>query len=209
VVVEVPAVADHAAETIVALKLNEAAPDLLNLLKEPDPMQPFGTEIKGKETYVIREAVRVNHMSNCMMCHAPSLAKEDLIRGRVPVPGEAPPPLYYKESDGLFVRAEFTFLRQDFSVVQPVLVPGMWPGQQRYDYVVRTRPLTKAELKVFLQQRTDRELLTSFPQRDAVLYTLRELTHQDAGTAYADWAKLLRTIIEVKKESKEKPRKID
>src|SRR5205085_9061828 len=138
--------ADHAAEAIAALQLTDVVPDLVQLLKEPSPNLPLST---GK-TYVVQELVRINHLSNCMFCHAPSLSKDDLVRGRVPIPGEEMPPLYYHETRGLFVRADVTFLRQDFSVVQPVPNAGKWPGNQRYDYVLRVRPLSKLEQKAYI-----------------------------------------------------------
>ena len=108
-------------------------------------MLPIVVKDKDKDVPATRELVRINHLSNCMLCHAPSLSKDDLVRGRVPMPGEDPPPLYYGEVTGLFVRADTTYLRQDFSVVQPVAGAGKWPGDERFDYMVRTRPLNKAE----------------------------------------------------------------
>ncbi len=195
------AAADHAAEAVTALNAKEMLPGLVTLLKEPDPALPVATKIDGKDAYVLREPVRINHMCNCILCHAPSLAKDDLIRGRVPIPGEAPPPLYYTATQGTFVRAEFTFLRQDFSVVQPVPVAGTWPGQQRFDYLIRTRPLTNAEATIFAKKQKTKEgppATTTYPQRDAILFTLRELTQRDAGQSPEAWADVVKTIIEKK-----------
>jgi hypothetical protein len=39
-----------------------------------------------------------------------------------------------------FVSANTTYLRQDFSLDQPVANPGAWPAWQRYDYFLRTSP---------------------------------------------------------------------
>jgi len=50
------------------------------------------------------------------------------------------------------------FLRQDFSVVQPVAKPGKWPGNQRYDYFMRKRPLTAIEFKQFTKLQKDKKL---------------------------------------------------
>jgi hypothetical protein len=193
-----PAAAQHAAEVIVALKLEQLAPDLASLLKLPDTARPVPGKVNGKQDYVIRELVRINHMSNCMLCHAPSPKADDLVRGRIPVPGEDPPPLYYQERTGTFVTAQVTFLRQDFSVMQPVAVPGTWPAQQRFDYLVRERPLTDQEAKTFVRQRDDKAL-GMFAQREALLFALRELTQRDAGQSYADWAALLDKIAVEKK----------
>jgi hypothetical protein len=57
--------------------------------------------------------VRINHMSNCMVCHAPSFAKNDLVRGLVSMPGKHPPPPYYTADSGNFARANTTFIFQD------------------------------------------------------------------------------------------------
>ncbi|MBN9121712.1 MAG: HEAT repeat domain-containing protein [Planctomycetes bacterium] len=177
------AAADHSAEAIVALQLTDLVPELVKLLREPNPGLPVKTE-KG---YTIQEVVRVNHLCNCMLCHAPSLAKNDLVRGRVPMPGEDPPPLYYQESSGLFVRADMTYLRQDFSVVQPVANAGKWAGNQRYDYLLRTRPLSKTEQAAFQKLEKENKLPKAYPQLEAVVYALRQLTGKDFGQTYEEW----------------------
>ncbi len=189
-----PAVAEHAAEAIHALKLAEALPELVALLSEPDPTLPFpAPKAKGK-THLLREVVKVNHMSNCMLCHAPSFSKDDPVRGRVPMPGEDPPPLYYQATTGLFVRADITYLKQDFSVMQPVVNNGKWPGNQRFDYLMRTRVATPQELKLYQQLKKDNKLTDAFPQRDAVLFALREMTQTDRGRLTDDWIPLLKAI---------------
>jgi hypothetical protein len=129
-----------------------------------------------------------------MLCHAPSSSKDDLVRGRVPVPGENPPPLYYAEQRGLFVRADITYLRQEFSVVQPVPVPGTWPGNQRFDYLVRTRPLTRLERARLEQPPKEKPAPARDEQREAVLFALRELTGKDLGVTAEDWRPLRATI---------------
>jgi HEAT repeat protein len=88
------------------------------------------------------------------------------------------------------VRADITFLRQDFSVQQPafeVLAGAPEPPRLRFDYVVRTRELTLAEKARLKKQAVDRP---SYPQRDAVLFALRELTGRDAGTTTEAWQEL-------------------
>jgi hypothetical protein len=177
------AAADHAAEAVVALQRADLTHELVKLLKEPSPNLP----VKAEKGHVLNEVVRVNHLCNCMLCHAPSLAKDDLVRGSVPLPGEDPPPLYYQERTGLFVRADLTYLRQDFSVVQPVQNPGKWSGNQRYDYLLRARPLTKAEQTAFEKLQKDGKLPKTYPQQDAVLFALKEITGKDFGTTYDDW----------------------
>jgi hypothetical protein len=185
--------ADHAAEALVALNQREAVPALIHLLKEPDPRVPFTVKVNNKDTLMVREVVRLNHMSNCLLCHAPSLSQDDLVRGRIPIPGEDPPPLYYAERTGLFVRADITYLKQDFSVVQPVPNSGKWPGNQRYDYLVRTRPLTTAERTAFGKLQKDKEPPALSEQHEAVLFALRELTGKNLGSTYEEWKPLLQT----------------
>jgi hypothetical protein len=120
---------------------------------------------------VVREVVRVNHLRNCLLCHSPSFDRNDLVRGLVPTAGQPLPPSfstpYYEGHNGIFVRADVTYLRQDFSVPQPVAKAGNWPAYQRYDYLVRTRYATDEELR--------REQPATCPQREAVRWALREL----------------------------------
>lgn len=165
-------VADHSAEALVVLRDEDAVPKLQELARAPDPRAPFFDKDQG--SYAVRELVRVNHLNNCMMCHAPSKATTDLVRGRVPTPGEPLPPLsqYYESTDGIFVRADVTYLKQDFSVPQPVENNGAWPTMQRYDYLVRNKPLPlDADI-----EKLRRRYSNDYPQRDAVLYALKELT---------------------------------
>jgi hypothetical protein len=141
-----PAAADHAAEALIALEDRAALERLVDLLKEPDPRIVPGVPEKGRVTAEprLQELVRVNHLANCLLCHKPSNSPDDLLRAVVPVPGKALPTSAsslseYEGTNGTFVRADITFLRQDFSVVQPVPTPGTWPSHQRYDYLLRTR----------------------------------------------------------------------
>jgi hypothetical protein len=121
--------------------------------------------------YAVREVVRVNHLRNCLLCHAPATSLTDSVRGLVPVPGQPlPPPFstpYYEGQNGIFVRADVTYIRQDFSVPQPVARAGNWPAYQRYDYLVRTRYPTEVEMRW-------KESAPS-PQREAVRWALGEL----------------------------------
>lgn len=159
-------VAEHAAETIAALNLQSAVPVLLALAKEPDPQAPF---FKDAGVHV-REVVKVNHLCNCMLCHAPSLSKSDPVRGRIPLPNETPPSSYYQEPSGIFVRADTTYLRQDFSVTQPVSNHGKWPAEQRYDYLLRSRPATPQDVAQ----------KSANSQRAVLEFALRELGQSDA-----------------------------
>jgi hypothetical protein len=182
--------ADHAAEALSALQMKDVVPELIALLKEPDPKLPF-----TKETVtLIKEVVRINHLSNCLLCHAVSSSKDDLVRGLVPTPGRELAPLYYSAQAGLFVRADITFLRQDFSLVQPVTNSGKWPGFQRFDYLLRTRQATTKEVKLLQGLQKDNKLSDPYAQRDAVLFALREITKTDRGSTYESWLPLLNPI---------------
>jgi hypothetical protein len=166
-------VADHAAEALVALKDRDSASALRLLANEPDPSAPRYDA--SQKTFVVPELARINHLSNCMMCHASSRSANDMVRGKVPVANQPLPPLtqYYEDTNGTFVRADVTYLRQDFSVPQPVDNPGQWPSMQRYDYLVRMRPMSYQETQALQIQRA--AVSTNYPQREAVLFALREL----------------------------------
>jgi len=174
-----PPVADHAADALVTLGDHAAVPDLAELLEEPDPRGPTPGLRRGKTVPLIRTLVRVNHLRNCLLCHAPSTdPTTDLVRGRIPSEGQPlPPPVqYYGDGmPGRFVRAEVTYLRQDFSVNQPVEDAAPWPSHQRFDYLVAERPATSRER----EQARIRASSGTYPQREAVRFALRELTGRD------------------------------
>jgi hypothetical protein len=176
-------VADHAAETLVSLGDREAIPQLVNLLSQPDPNAPVPPSRREDRSFV-REMVRVNHLRNCLLCHAPSFMPVEPVRGLVPTPGlPLPPPTtpYYDGNPtGTFVRADITYLRPDFSVSQPVAEPGAWPTNQRYDYLIRNRPFTSADSSRYVAG-------PAYPQREAVLFALKELTGKDLGPSTEDW----------------------
>jgi hypothetical protein len=172
--------ADHAAQALTALKDRTAIPDLAALLDKPDPHLPvYDTRLK---TGVVQELVRVNHMRNCFLCHAVSSNPGDLVRGAVPRPGKPLPQLYYNTAQADFVQADVTYLRQDFSVAQPVENASPWPTLQRYDYVVRRRKATDAEMAQLRDSPSG-----SYPQRDAVLTALRGVSGRDLGTSTEAW----------------------
>ena len=180
--------AAHAAEALVALQDVAAIPKLVDLLDAPNPVFPE----EGAAPQV-REVVRVNHFRNCLLCHAASTGGNDLVRGFRPVPGEPIPELYYasRSSRGNFVRADVTYLRQDFSVRYPVKDAKPWPAMQRFDFVVRVRPGKPEEVV---------PRGSYYPQREAVRLALRGLAGFDAGDRSEDWRPFLRRPDEVPKE---------
>ena len=135
-------VVNNAAEALVTSVMRSSP--LEKLADQPDP----ACRKKG-DTHVVRELIRINHLTNCTMCHAPSSGKDHL-RGMVPIPGESlprPAKLYESETGDIFVRADITYLRQDFSKIQAVEDHGKWPKLQRFDFVVRTRAATDEDLR--------------------------------------------------------------
>ena len=174
--------AEHAAEALVALDAKEAVPDLAAQLPLPAPDAPAASGLPNETRSFRRELVRTNHAKNCLLCHTPSAAETDLVRGAIPDPSRpiAPPvtPGYYREGSR-FVTASETHLWQDFSAVQPVPNPGPWPAQQRYDYLVAVRPARAGE-----------ESAEAAAYKAAVLWALRELTGRDRGDGAEVWADL-------------------
>ncbi len=191
-----PPAADHAAEALVAVGDRDAAPTLITDLKKPDPNQPYQT---SQNHTLVREVARINHQSNCLMCHSPAVsgwrdpvAKEVpgvFLTGTIEGGGGGYRPTQFPRlaSSPLLVRADIVFMRQDFSVPVAVNQNGYAPvADQRFDFLVRTRPIKPQELSEFKTAVTR----SSYPQRDAVLWTLRELTGKDAGNQMDDWVRL-------------------
>jgi sugar lactone lactonase YvrE len=185
-----PAVADHAAEALVALGIRDAVPALLGLLDRPDPDEPYRKPGKdGLFRQYVREVVRVNHLRNCVLCHAASLGANDKVRGRVPRTDQTLPPAfsreYYASNEGTFVRADVTYLQQDFSMPMTVAKPGLWPSSQRFDFLVRERPATPQE-----ELRKSDGPRPASEYKRAVFFALRELTGHDPGPTAEDWKRL-------------------
>jgi hypothetical protein len=184
-----PAVAISAAEAIAKLGRNDLIPQLDALLVGPDPRAPVMKEVNHKRVPVVRELVRLNHNSNCLLCHSPGDSLRDPLTAPIPVPGErlssgnyirrSSPP-----SPGLpdiLVRADVTYLRQDFSVLLPVANAAPWPQVQRFDFLVRTRVLTEDEAKEYREKLTPGASDKSSPYRSAALAALSELTGRGAN----------------------------
>ncbi|MBM4071942.1 MAG: HEAT repeat domain-containing protein [Planctomycetes bacterium] len=67
-----PDVAERASATIAKLGRTDLAPRLQEVLKKPDPRLPQTRLVDGKKKTFVRELVRINHLRNCMLCHAPA-----------------------------------------------------------------------------------------------------------------------------------------
>src|SRR5205823_7594093 len=64
---------------------------------------------------------------------------------------------------------------------------GANPGvDHRFDYIVRTRACKYQEREELKGKPPE----SSYPQREAVLWALQELTGKDVGAAFDDWVKL-------------------
>lgn len=170
-----PAV-QHAGEALAKLGDQDLIPVLEEKLDQPDPRGPVQT-IDDK--WECPQLVKINHLRNCYLCHAPSLARVDTVRGLVPSPTRRLPRTYYQSSAGDFVRADVTYLKQDFSVMHelPPRKVGPWPTQQRFDYVVGKRQLSDAEAR---EELAERAALRQNTFHDAVLHALHgiEARHQ-------------------------------
>jgi hypothetical protein len=166
------------------------------VLEEADPRGPRTDRVEGEEVLVARELVRVNHHESCMLCHPPARKVEEdseLFTGEIPVPTEKlpPPQAYYSKSkNGLRVRVDVTYLRQDFSVLLPVPDAAPWPEAQRFDFLVRKRVLSGGEARLL------REALTPAkgdltPYQKAALGALREVTGRHLEADAAAWREAL------------------
>jgi hypothetical protein len=172
-----PAAARNAARAIAKLGRKDLAPQLAALLEEPDPRSPRAEEVAGREVTVAPELVRINHLRNCLLCHAPARrgkAPEDTLVAEVPVPAEELPDTsngYGSTRSNLLVRIDVTYLGQDFSALLGVREKPPWPAVQRFDFVVRKRVLSAAEA-ADLRARLARQ---ESPYRRAAAQALREL----------------------------------
>jgi hypothetical protein len=176
-----PAVAENAAGAIAGLKRKDLVPQLQGVLDAPDPRGPRTESVAGREETVAHELVRVNHLRNCLLCHAPARqdrTQDATLVAEVPVPYEPLPDRagYGRSESNLLVRIDVTYLRQDFSARQRVTdsTTADWSSSQRFDFLVRRRVLTRAEA-ADLRAR----LVGESPYRRAAARALRELTGRD------------------------------
>jgi hypothetical protein len=208
--------AENAAEAIVRLGLHETIPSLVAMLDENDPAAPFvvakdGREVHAVREHAVREVVRINHHRNCLLCHAPverpdtkqraqrdsqsAEALQALVLAPIPSPAQPLPPAitpaYYYSFDFArgdnVVRADTTYLRQDFSLTLPVADSHPWPKEQRFDFMVRQRILGDKEAKELLARKQP----APSPQHLAALAALRGITGQDHGVSAAAWRSAL------------------
>jgi hypothetical protein len=203
-----PAVARRAAEAIARLERNDLLPQLIDLLEGPDPRAPVVEEVNQQRVPMVRELVRVNHHRNCLLCHAPGNTGKvsgDAVTAEVPVPGQplAPPSGGYNTAQpDILVRVDVTYLRQDFSALQPVADANPWPEMQRFDFLVRSRTLTDEEAAAYREKLTPGEPGRFSPYRRAALVALRDLTGRDTEPTPEAWRRLLKLSAEPQGRSK-------
>ncbi|MBM4070799.1 MAG: hypothetical protein FJ271_17865 [Planctomycetes bacterium] len=188
-------------EAAILLQLNDFTAELIPALDEPAPDAPFADPHRPGKLFV-RELVRINHHRNCLLCHAPSRRElprspgaaprstepSEFVLAVVPAPDRPLPSrtseAYYDIQRGdVLVRADVTYLRQDFSVIQTVRNSGRWTAEQRYDFLVRTRELSSTEAA--LAGLIPRRSRTAY--HDAVLWALHQLTGLNAPPTAAAW----------------------
>ena len=80
-----PPAATHAAEALISLNDQKAIPALEELLTEPGPSGLL--TVNGNPKSMVRELVRVNHLKNCLLCHAPAINVREPVVGRSANPG--------------------------------------------------------------------------------------------------------------------------
>jgi hypothetical protein len=201
-----PAVADNAGAAMTRLGRKDLVPRLVASLDEPEPRAPAEREVNGKKTLAVRELVRLNHHQNCLLCHAPGNTPDvelnamgrstNIVTGPVPSPGQPfnSPSRGYdpNASPDVLVRADVTYLRQDFSLLQAVKDADPWPEMQRFDYLVRTRAVTAEEARQYRQWLQEQGPGYLAPSHRAAVTALRALTGRDAPEPTAKaWRKVL------------------
>jgi hypothetical protein len=125
-----------------------------------------------------------------MLCHPGSFSEKDPVRDVIPTPGKPLPIPYCGSKDDSFVRADVVYLRQDFSVLQPVKDAKPWPEMQRNDYVVRRAVLTKEEAAEWAKQHESDDQ----KRRSYVAAALSYLTQLDAAPKPRERAKYLMNL---------------
>jgi hypothetical protein len=192
-----PDVAVRAADSLVKLERTDLVPELVAILAEPDPRAPVVAGRQGKKEMTVRELVRVNHHRNCLLCHAPANTGDvapDTLTAAIPLPADplpSPSQGYQTSDPELIVRVDVMYLRQDFSLMQPVTDAHPWPEMQRFDYLVRKRVLTDKEADAYRQKLENLEPGRRSPYQRAILSALRELTGKDAEPTPDAWRRLL------------------
>lgn len=189
-------VSRNAAQAIVMLDRKDLLTALAAFMDDPAPGDPEPQKVDGQDVCVVREVVRINHHRNCLLCHPPAQSGQPQeVPGVMPIPG-SPFPQSPSEAYGAaqstgdpMVRADTTYLRQDFSMMLPVENAHPWPEKQRFDFLVRERVVEGKELDDLRKIAESRQGLSENHQ--SVLLALRRLTGQDAAPNRAAWERVI------------------
>lgn len=179
-----PVIAGRARDVMLALERKELLPQLVAFLGEPAPGDPEDRDQPQQEC-VVREVVKINHHRNCLLCHPPSqTGQTHEVPGVIPIPG-TPFPSSPREAYGAaqssgepMIRADTTYLRQDFSVLMPVANAAPWPEMQRFDFLVRARVVEGDELAALRERVQARGADWMSANHKAAIDVLQELTGQ-------------------------------
>jgi len=169
--------AQHASVALVAVNDQEARTALLDLAYAPNPQSPQ-RDLDGN--WFVHQLTRVNHLRNCLLCHAPSVdsigfrAAENRLDAAVPTPSQRIVVYSGRNTSAESVRPDITYIRQDFSVRHEVDEPAHWPRLQRFDYFVRTKRISEVDARYL--QRWYRS--HDYPQHRSVLFALQQLDAQ-------------------------------
>lgn len=189
-----PVVAQRAGEALVQLECNSVVPQLVDMIDDADPRAP----VAKNDAFVARQMVKLNHHHNCLMCHSPvdKTTPPQAVTAPMPIPGVALGSFQegynsIPSTPDILVRIDVTYLRQDFSVLQPVADAHPWPRMQRFDFLVRDVTLTPAQAKA-LQQKLQPAKGAGSPYQQVVLGSLRSLTGLDAAATPQAWKQALK-----------------
>jgi hypothetical protein len=178
-------VSKRTADAMIMLDRKDLLPQVAAFLDEPAPGDPAPPAEDGNGACTVREVVRINHHRNCLLCHPPSATgSTQEVPGVIPIPGQSfpssPREAYgqAKSSGEPMVRADTTYLRQDFSVLMPVANAAPWPEMQRFDFLVRTRELTPTELAAKQQEMKQRPANHLSDNHKAAIFVLERLSGQ-------------------------------
>jgi hypothetical protein len=172
-------VAVNAANALVELDEDGVSlDDLRKKLNVPDPHALY----KGDDgQWKIRELVRVNHLRNCLLCHAPVVERKTTFQSIVPEPGKTLPRNYYAQRSPS-VRPDVTYVVQDFSVMHDLKDQKPWPDRQRFDYFIRERTVNESEAS-----RLREETVRDEPIRHcAIRYAIQKLSAKRDDEAPAE-----------------------
>jgi hypothetical protein len=201
-----PRVAENAADAICRLGLSARALDgMPEILTWRDPRQPIGLvgeRLAPLPGVVVSEVVKIPHHRNCALCHPPARPSHPPRFASVPVRNETP----MLAPNGMFtfgrdygnsaavrlaIRFDQTFLRQDFSLVEPSNPSDPHSPAIRFDYVVRERDLSDHEARL-----AESHFKMKPPHYWATLRVLRKLTGKDDSTNDDQWRAHIRKLLD-------------